>query len=190
LSLESTNKKTISPKIFNDLRVTFDILSKIENKKDRFKKTAAVLNRLSKKAFFKTSKGINNKHVIFFDVNKGGKIRRRGFEISINSELKSFDKQLHNELNRTSKDIADDNIQSSSARRSDAPPTDEEEDEEEDDFNDYFNWLEDYMDEMSDEFEDFWFNFNYNDGEDEPFEVCVGYEHVDGSSDESFMCGP
>lgn len=103
LSLESTNKKTISPKIFNDLRVTFDILSKIENKKDRFKKTAAVLNRLSKKAFFKTSKGINNKHVIFFDVNKGGKIRRRGLEISLDSELKSFDTQLHGELDRINK---------------------------------------------------------------------------------------
>lgn len=103
LSLESTNDKTISPKTFNDLRVTFDILSKIENNKDRFKKTAAILNKLSQKAFFKTSKGINNKHVIFFDIEKDKKIRRRGFEISLNSELKSFDKQLHNELDRMDK---------------------------------------------------------------------------------------
>ncbi|WP_028774883.1 hypothetical protein [Shewanella waksmanii] len=100
LTLESSSEKSINSSAANETRKTFQTLNEISDKKKRINKIATYLNTLAKEVYFKSSDGFTQKHVIFFLVEKQGKIKRIGYKISGDDNLHDFNKQLYAELKR------------------------------------------------------------------------------------------
>ncbi|WP_028774882.1 hypothetical protein [Shewanella waksmanii] len=100
LTLESSSEKSINYNIADETRKAFKSPNEINNKKERINKIAIYLNELSQELYFKSSDGFTKKHVIFFLVEKEGKINRVGYTISGDDELHDFNKLLYAELRR------------------------------------------------------------------------------------------
>ncbi|SQH75650.1 exported protein of unknown function [Shewanella benthica] len=181
-----TTPQTYTPENAAYIANMFRNISAIPNQQKRIQKTADLLVSLSKKYQLSTRPNWKD-HVISiqYTTESAGSLHR----LSKGLNRKDFDillKQLLKEKASSNRNTAV-SVSSSSDK-----PLLEEEDDDGNEVDEYAEWLEGYMEDMSDEFyEDKWYVRGVDiDGDGEDDEACGVYTHIDGSSDDEFLCGP